>query len=113
MGAVRMKVQTADKKNHNNPKVIHSSPTYCELKSCVCKKQIQNIFNFKPLLPAEYEEKYEKKSSHLNQEYRLRSVYKRKNFYKPMSVEFDVRGQQEWTSNEGHFIMDYGLFFWL
>ncbi len=27
MGAVRMKVQTADKKHHNNPQVIHTSPS--------------------------------------------------------------------------------------
>ncbi len=28
MGAVRMRVQTADKNNHNNPQVIHTTPVY-------------------------------------------------------------------------------------
>ncbi len=52
MGAVRMRVQTADK-NHNNPQVIHTTPvdqlTSWEVKSCmfVRNKSIIIEFNFK------------------------------------------------------------------
>ncbi len=39
MGAVRMRVQTADKKHHNNAQVIHMTPVYqlksFDVKSCV------------------------------------------------------------------------------
>ncbi len=43
MGAVRMRVQTADKKHHNNPHHFLWSE-----KLHVCKKQIhQDVFNFK------------------------------------------------------------------
>ncbi len=44
MGAVRMRVQTAD---HNNPQVIHSTPvhqlTSCEVKSCVSVKKKKRV----------------------------------------------------------------------
>ncbi len=44
MGAVRMRVQTDDKKHHNNPQVIHTTPVHQLMffrsdKLCVCKKQ--------------------------------------------------------------------------
>ncbi len=53
MGAVRMRVQTADK----NITIIHSTPVHqllhCELKSCmfVINHPSLTCFNFKPLLP--------------------------------------------------------------
>ncbi len=51
MGAVRMTVQTADKKHHNNPESNphHSSASVNMLwsqKLCDCKKQIKDVFNF-------------------------------------------------------------------
>ncbi len=59
MGAVRMSIQTADKNIKNNLQVIHTTPvhqwTYCEVKSCVCNKQMHNLmrhfqFKYKPII---------------------------------------------------------------
>ncbi len=55
MGAVRMRVQTADKNITSNPH--HSSPSINVLlreKLCVCREKIhhEDVFNFKLLIPA-------------------------------------------------------------
>ncbi len=53
MGAVRMRVQTADKKNHNNPQ--DSSPSInlsWSEKLCLYMKQIHHMEVFNLLLPA-------------------------------------------------------------
>ncbi len=52
MGAVRIRVQTADKKHHNNPQVIHTNPVHqlmsCIMKSCLFVRN-KSITKFKVL----------------------------------------------------------------
>ncbi len=65
MGAVRMRVQTADKKHHNNCDVIHTTPVHQlmsgEVKSCVYNifYYIHNIaFSSEKVISSESGEKY-------------------------------------------------------
>ncbi len=49
MGAVRMRVQTADKNIHSNPQVMHTTPVHQLMlwrkKLCVCKYKFnQGVF---------------------------------------------------------------------
>ncbi len=123
MGAVRMRVQTADK----NITKIHTTPvhqlTSCEAKSCLfvrnkfiiklfltsncCfwlkyESSIHNIaFSSEKVVLSESGEKYAQIKHHLQAKTN-------------MSVDFDMRGQQEMDLfTGGSVIMDYGLTFWL
>ncbi len=114
MGAVRMRVQTADK----NITIIHKQSTpfhrimSCEAKSCVCNKQIHHwdIFNFKPLLPAKIPLSIillspVKMSARLNQErnmHRSKIMYKWKQSNRDLNKHvggFWWREQQLWKDN--------------
>ncbi len=61
MGAVRMRVQAADKKHHNNPQIIPMTPSINILwskKQCVCKKLYLFAFCCKKVVLSESGDKY-------------------------------------------------------
>ncbi len=123
MGAVRMRVQTADK----NITIIHMTPvhqlTSCEVKSCLF---VRNKFIIKTLLTSWIKSKSIillspiKQSSHLNLErnmHRSSTVYK----WKQSKIVLNKYVSGFWCerttgaelfSAGGSVIMDYGLLFW-
>ncbi len=103
MGAVRMRVQTADK-NINSPQVTTSLQYISwHLNQLKYKSSIHNTVSSV------------EKSFWLNQErnmHRSSTVYKPKQFKTNMSVDFDVRGKQEMDFfTEGSVNGDYWLIF--
>ncbi len=113
MGAVRMRVQTADK----NTTIIHkhphdSSPSInilCNKNLCVCDKQftIKTFLNSDHCFQVESGEKY----AQIRHCLQAKSVQNSLNTN--MLVDFDVRGQQEKdVFTGGSIIIDYGLIFW-
>ncbi len=134
MGAVRMRVQTPDKKHHNNPQLIHSTPTHklmsWEAKICmfVGNKSIIKMFltlNYRVWL------KYESSIHNIAFSREKVTWLESREKYAPIKhwlqvktvslkqsktniwLDSNVRGQQVIVFFTGEsVIMDYGLIFW-
>ncbi len=94
MGAVRMRVQTADK----NITIIHTTPVHqLRNKSIIMVSLTSNCCKQSKCESSIDSIALSSGKSHLNQEgnmHRSSTDYKLKKFWKNMWVDFDVRGQQ-------------------